>query len=230
MLTGNKHKVVLLDMDGTFLDSRGVGKIAHEWAYGAFKKTLDHYGLALSIDEIDRHFLALLHSDGEEGVRKFCAKFGLDCEEFWARRENDVIEAKIEAMRQCEIKLCENSEAVIKYLSGQYYLAVVSDSQQACVDFALTHFKLRQYFKIWYGRKSNLESLGNRKPNPYYVNKVLRELNMRSGDAILVDDSPVGILAAKRAGIESVFIMREERHECEPTFFVKNIGELRQVL
>jgi phosphoglycolate phosphatase-like HAD superfamily hydrolase len=98
------------------------------------------------------------------------------------------------------------------------------------VDFALEHFKLRPYFKIWYGRKSSLESLANRKPNPYYINKVLRELDMRRENAILVDDSPVGILAAKRAGIDSVFIWNEERNECDPTFLVKNIGELRGVL
>ncbi len=53
---------------------------------------------------------------------------------------------------------------------------------------------------------------------------------MRREDAILVDDSPVGILAAKRAGIDSVFIRNEERNECDPTFLVKNIGELREVL
>ncbi len=230
MDTGNKHKVVILDMDGTFLDSRGKGAIAHEWAYGAFKRTLDHYEITLTVEEIDKYFLTLLHSEGEEGVWKFCDRFGLDCDEFWTRREKDVIEAKIEAIRQGEINLCKDTEEVIKYLSSRYYLAVVSDSQQECVDFALEHFKLRPYFKIWYGRKSSLESLANRKPNPYYVNKVLRELDMRREDAILVDDSPVGILAAKRAGIDSVFIWNEERNECDPTFLVKNIGELRGVL
>jgi phosphoglycolate phosphatase-like HAD superfamily hydrolase len=155
----------------------------------------------------------------------------LNCEEFWARREKDVIEAKIEAMQQGGIILCKHSEAVINYLSSRYYLAVVSDSQQECVDFALSHFNLKQYFKIWYGRKSDLESLANRKPNPYYINKILNELNMRRDEAILVDDSPVGILAAEREGIDSVLIGRNKAtNGCEPTFLVNNIGELRQVL
>ncbi len=229
---GNKHKLVLLDMDGTFLDSRGGGRIAHEWAYEAFKRTLDHYGVALSIDDIDRYFLAPLHSRGEAGVRNFCTKFKLNCEEFWARREKDVIEAKIEAMQQGGIMLCKHSEAVINYLSSRYYLAVVSDSQQECVDFALSHFNLKRYFRVWYGRKSDLESLANRKPNPYYINKILSELNMRRDEAILVDDSPVGILAAEREGIDSVLIGGKNKatNGCEPTFLVNNIGELMQVL
>lgn len=228
------YQVVLLDMDGTFLDSRGKGEIPTEWAYEAFQKSLKHYEITLTIGEINNFFLAPLRSEGAEGVRKFCKRFGLNSEEFWARREKDVIDAKIDAMRRGVIKPCTGSEGIIKYLSEKFYLAVVSDSQQVCVDYALEHFNLKPYFTIWYGRKSDLKSLAERKPSPFYINRVLRELNLRKEDAILVDDSPIGILAAKNAGIDSVLIgyNTEERakYDGEPTFLVKNIGELRRVL
>lgn len=229
-----EYKLVIFDMDGTFLDSRGKGEIAHEWAYEAFRKTLRFYGITLSIEEIDTLFLAPLHSDGEEGVRRFCDRFRMDCEAFWGRRERDVIEAKIEAIRKGEITLCRDSEAVIDYLSKSYSLAVVSDSQQECVDYVLEHFNLKPYFKIWYGRRSELECLANRKPNPYYINRVLSELKMSKRAAILVDDSPVGVLAAMRAGIESVFIYNNGERgisdSYKPTFLVKAIGDLGGVL
>lgn len=229
-----KYKIVLLDMDGTFLDSKGTGKIPNEWAYNAFKKSLSHFGITLSIKEINKFFLTPLRHEGEEGVRKFCARFGLDSEEFWARREKDVIEAKIEVIHNGGIKLCEGSEEIIKYLSEKFYLAVVSDSQQVCVDYALEHFNLKPYFTIWYGRSSELKSLAKRKPSPYYINRVLRELNLRRDAAILVDDSPIGIQAAKNAGIDSVFIGNDEekraKSEYEPTFTVKNVSELKWVL
>jgi len=228
------YQLVLLDMDGTFLDSHGKGRIPNEWAYEAFKKSLGHFGLALSIPEIDAQFLQPLRADGADGVRAFCARFGLACDEFWARREIDVIEAKIEAIRSGKIILCTSSEKIIRYLSARYSLAVVSDSQQASVDFTLEFFNLKSYFTVWFGRKSTLDDLDTRKPNPFYINRVLRELAIPRAAAILADDSPVGVLAAKRAGIDSVLITRddEKRKQCEsePTFVVNGIGELRNVL
>ncbi len=224
------YRLVILDMDGTFLDSRGTGVIEHEWAYNAFRKTLSRYGLELTIKEIDTHFLAPLHSEGEAGVRRFCERFGLDCEEFWANREHDVIEAKIDAMQRGEIYLCKGSEEVIKYLSTRYLLAVVSDSQHKSVDFALDFFGLKPYFRVWYGRNSDLDRLDNRKPSPYYINKVLTELSIPRSEAILVDDSPVGVQAANRAGIDSVLISNRGKSDGEPTFVVRNISELKLIL
>jgi HAD superfamily hydrolase (TIGR01509 family) len=229
-----RYKVVLLDMDGTFLDSRGVGEIPNEWAYEAFKKTVRHYGITLTVDEINTFFLAPLHSRGEGGVISFCDRFGLDCEEFWSRREEEVIEAKIDAIRSGVIKLCKGSEEIIRYLSERFDLAVVSDSQQSCVDYALEYFNLKPYFAIWYGRKSELRSLANRKPSPFYINKVLHELGVRKKESILVDDSPVGVLAAQRAGIDSVLICNNDEKllKCEqkPTFLIRNLNELKTVL
>jgi phosphoglycolate phosphatase len=229
----NNYHVVLLDMDGTFLNSRGAGTIPNEWAYNAFKKTLNRYGLTLSREEIDAFFLNPLRLEGEEGVRKFCKRFGLECEEFWARREQDVIDGKIEAIRRGDITLCKGSEGIIKYLNSKCYLAVVSDSQQACVDYALEHFHLKPYFTIWFGRRSDLSSLDRRKPTPFYINKVLKELHMHRDEAILVDDSPVGILAAHNAGIDSVLIGTEEKvrqYQSNPTFLIQTIGDLKRIL
>lgn len=231
---GTRYKVVLLDMDGTFLDSRGVGEIPNEWAYEAFKKTLRQYGITLTIDEINKLFLGPLHARGEEGVLSFCQQFGLDCEQFWSKREKDVIDAKIEAIRSGVIKLCKGSEEIIRYLSARFMLAVVSDSQQACVDYALEYFDLKPYFRVWYGRGSELKSLALRKPDPFYINKVLDELGVGREEAILVDDSPVGIQAAWRAGIDSVLICRtdEKWFKCEPkpTFVIQHLGELKRIL
>lgn len=106
---------------------------------------------------------------------------------------------------------------------------------------------------MWYGRDSELKTLANKKPSPFYINKVLRELKTEREEAILVDDSSVGILAVKNAGIDSVLLshcndtegngkekdkekdkekekMVNYESELEPTFSVKNISKLQKIL
>ena len=73
----SKYRLVIFDMDDTLLNSRGRSAVAYEWAYRAFEKTLSRYGLSLSRREIDTLFLAPLHAENEEGVRKFCRRFNL---------------------------------------------------------------------------------------------------------------------------------------------------------
>ena len=83
-----------------------------------------------------------------------------------------------------------------------------------------------------------MKSLSDRKPSPFYINKVLAELDIPRRDAILVDDSPVGVLAAKRAGIDSILIGNDGRSgnepesepEPEPTYMVRSITDLKRVL
>ncbi len=226
------YDAVLLDMDGTFLDSGGRGDIKYKWAYDAFKKTMRRYGIRLSTDEIRVLFWEpLLSLSGKKGVLSFCERFGLDPEKFWEHRERDVIEEKIKAIKRGEIKLYDRSEEAIKKLSESFSLAVVSDSQQECVDFAIEYFNLKDYFKVWYGRGSKLDDLEKRKPNPYYINKVLDEFGTRK--AILVDDSPLGVEAAKNAGIDSALLVRERggrdpalQKQVRPTYLIRKLSEL----
>ncbi|HEX59792.1 MAG TPA: HAD family hydrolase [Methanomicrobia archaeon] len=224
-----RYDVVILDMDGTILDSRGSGDIEYKWAYNAFERTLARFGIRLTIDQINEYFLKPLILRGRQGVLEFCKRFGLDCELFWSFREQDVIEAKIEAMKRGEIKLVRDAKKVISYLSRKYELAVVSDSQQECVDFAMQYFRLTPFFRFWYGRGSRLEDLDFRKPNPYYINLVLHKLHTKN--AILVDDSQLGVLAAKRAGIASALIWKEPvKIKYEPTHVIRDLAELETIL
>lgn len=224
------YDVVILDMDGTFLDSRGEGETEYEWAYRAFKRTMRRYNIDLTRKEMDELFMQPLFTKGKEGVIDFTKRFGLDYADFWHYREKDVIEAKINAMKSGEIVLYEGARDVIRYLSEKYDLAVLSDSQMPCVDYALDCFGIKCYFKIWYGRGSNLEDLENRKPNPYYLRKTLDKLDARN--AILVDDSSIGIDAAIRSGIDSVLLVRTEKtmDKRGANHLIRDLSELVQIL
>lgn len=231
-MKAERYRLVIFDMDDTILNSRGRSEVAYEWAYRAFEKTLSRYAIHLSRSEIDRLFLAPLHAENEEGVKKFCKRFNIDVHDFWLNRERDVIAAKKLAMMSGNIMLCDGAADVIRYLSGKFLLAVVSDAQQECVDFAVEYFRLSKYFSVWHGRSSDLRGLSLRKPNPFLIDLVLKELNVRREEAILVDDSPLGVLAANNAGIDAILVSGnpEKLRRCRPTYWVKNIREVKRIL
>ncbi len=61
---------------------------------------------------------------------------------------------------------------------------------------------INDYFKIIYTR----EDVKEIKPNPEVHFKILEELNIEKQDCLIIEDSLVGIEAAKNAGIDVVSI------------------------
>lgn len=81
-------------------------------------------------------------------------------------------------------------------------LGVASSSRHAWVDGNLTRLGLYSYFDCIRCR-DDVEQV---KPHPELYLLVLRDLGLRPDQAIVLEDSPNGILAAKRAGIFCVAI------------------------
>ena len=80
------------------------------------------------------------------------------------------------------------------------------------------------------------EDVINKKPNPEVLNKILEKYNILPSDAIVIEDSLVGVLTAKNAGIEVVTVYdkysdfdREEINK-NSTYIIDDLGEILNLL
>jgi HAD superfamily hydrolase (TIGR01509 family) len=84
---------------------------------------------------------------------------------------------------------------VLEKLSKHYQLALVSSSRRKNVALFLKASKTRRFFKpIMSG-----EDLTHSKPSPFLYKGVLRQLGLKAGQVLVVEDSLQGVRAAARA-------------------------------
>ena len=76
------------------------------------------------------------------------------------------------------------------------------------------------------------ESLKESKPNPEIYLKCLEHFNLSAKEAIVVEDSPYGIAAAKRAGLE-VAAIKDYRFGMDQSladYFIDNTDQIVQII
>ncbi len=101
------------------------------------------------------------------------------------------------------------------------------------LDFTLTILKdlgIEAYFDVVLG----FESTENRKPHPEPVERILRELGVSSGSAVVVGDSPADIEMGRRAGTITCAMTyglrgREELERAGPDFLLDGFSELVRI-
>ena len=154
-----------------------------------------------------------------------CERYGLDPAAFWRVREELATDAQATAARAGRKTPYEDIDA-LRHVDAP--LAVVSSNQQATLDDLLDHFGLADRFDVVYGRDPSIASLSRKKPSPYYLERVLEDLDATT--ALFVGDNESDIEAADNAGIDSAFIRRPHRRSfdlsVEPTYEIDDLHDL----
>ena len=96
--------------------------------------------------------------------------------------------------------------SVLESLSERYKIALASSSSLNTINTALDQVDLRKYFTFIVSGEQFKES----KPNPEIYLHTIKELNVNKDEAIIIEDSPKGILAANRAGIK-VLALKDDK-------------------
>ena len=154
-----------------------------------------------------------------------CDRYGIEPGEFWRVRDETATAAQIDAARSGRKTPYEDVDA-LRALDAS--LGVVSSNQQATVDALLDHFGLADRFEVAYGREPSVASLSRKKPSPYYLERVLEDLDAET--ALFVGDNESDVLAANNADVDSAFVRRPHRRStelsCQPTYEIGDLHDL----
>lgn len=164
-------------------------------------------------------------SVAEDAVpRDLIADHGLNAEAFWHQRELTASLAQ-QAHTRAGGKPVYDDISALDAL--ELPLGLVSNNQHATVEFLLAHHDI-DHFDTAYGRQPTLKGADRRKPSPSYIKRALADLE--ASEALYVGDSEKDIIAANRAGIDSVFLRRDHVSDIplsvEPTAEVPDLRAL----
>lgn len=212
-----KIKCILLDLDGTVLDSKN--------AYLAAARTALK---SMGRENIDVKTAMELPKRLEQDLPVDDLLAGLDVTMFLQTYLKAFYEATAE-----DTKPFPNVEDTLRRLSSKAKLALTTRRSLPAVDVLriLEKFGLARYFqKI----VTSLDT-ENPKPDPEALVKCLKHLGIKACDCITVGDSVVDIRAGKNAGIRTVAVLsgifgREELEREKPDLILKNISELPHFL
>lgn len=185
-----RFKAIVFDMDGVIVDSeplheRAFREVFHELGYGDrhgvdFQDYVGRSDRVLWLDFIERH----------RPAESF--------EELLARKQNRLIE-----ILRREQPIFETLPELVAHLAPRYQLAVASGSYHPVIDEVLAMRNLRQFFSV----VASIQDVGGRgKPAPDVFLYAARLLGVAPADCCVIEDSDVGVAAARSAGMQVIAI------------------------
>jgi HAD superfamily hydrolase (TIGR01549 family) len=208
-------RAALLDVDGTLVDSNYQHALA--W-YRAFRRS----GIVLPLWRIHRHV-------GMGGDQLVPALAGEDVD---AKRGDEIRDLRGEEFQRLveEIEPLEGARELIADLK-QLRLTVVlaSSAPQDELDHYLELLEARELADCW----TTDDDVQATKPEPDLVQAALEQAGTREG--LMVGDTPWDILAARKAGIETVCVItggfsEQELRDAGAAAVFESVDELRQRL
>lgn len=189
---------ILFDMDGVFLEGPGTDPSVYERAADA---ALDE----LEVEPTAEQRAALRNYGYTDAVADHCDALGIDTDEFWRRKEHHASRFAHDRLRSGERGTYDDIET-IRPLARNASLALVSNNRHETVEFVVEWLDFDDVFDAVRGRDPTPAGYGRRKPRPDYLEETLDKLGADEG--LYVGDRDEDVLAAERAGLDSVYLRR----------------------
>jgi beta-phosphoglucomutase family hydrolase len=189
-----KIKAAIFDMDGVISETEVIhARVESE--------LLKKHGIDIRPDEItrlyaglsDKEFLPKIFADNDKPMPDFTQLV----EEKWAR---------IEDAAKGNVRAIPGTKDFLKLLKARGLpLALASASRMSFIGLVLDELKLRDMFDV----VVSAEEVRNGKPAPDVFLLAAERLGISPEDCLVIEDAPNGMLAAKRAGIQCVGLVKD---------------------
>jgi beta-phosphoglucomutase len=180
-------KAIIFDSDGVLVDSM-------YFQAGAWVKAFKEIDITISREDI----YELEGSNDRRLIKSLFEKAGKEPEPWHFEQ---LPERKREVLDFDQIKPFEGIPECLKELKRYFKLAMVSGSNRDTVEKIVDKF-FSGYFEVVISG-SDLE-LGKPDPDPYL--KAVEMLDLTKKECIVIENAPLGVIAAKRAGLYCVAV------------------------
>lgn len=216
-----KYDTILFDSDGILVDPP-----TYETKVEAARSAFAEVG----VKEVEtQHIDEIVNGTTNERLHQICAVYDLDIETFWEARERLDEESQFEKFEAGSRTRYDDVTAIFDLSQT---CGVVSNNHHSTIEFVLDFFDLHSTFDTYYGREKTVESLSLKKPNTHYLDLALAELG---GESVLyVGDSESDVIAAHKAGMDSVFVRRTHCEDVSlsitPTYETTDLHEVAKIV
>lgn len=207
--TENRIEAIIFDMDGVIIDSEQIWKRAE-------KEVFSSVGVKLS----------------EELCKITETLTTTEVTEFWFNRypwkgktlkevENGVVE-RVTFLIEKEGTAVSGIGEFIKNLKRKgYKIGLATNSPSALIPVVLNRLNLHQYFDATSSAEHEIEG----KPSPYVYLTVAEKLNVKPENCVAIEDSSSGLLAAKKAGMKTVLIHKNDLENTNANYRISHYNQ-----
>lgn len=212
---------LLLDNDGVVLELTEGDRTRLERAVRAAFAEFD-------VVPDEDHTRDLIYGVTADRLHDIAGRYDIDAGALWEARDRHCSRVQREAIDAGNVGIYDDVEAL---RAVNRPMGIVSTNQHATIEHVVASFDLPP-LDTYYGREPTIESLHRKKPETYYLDRALTDIG--TNDGIYIGDSEHDIVAAERAGLDSVFLRRGHNRgvelSVEPTYDVNSLATVPDLL
>lgn len=216
-----KYDAVIFDFDGVLMDS---GFDGFQWAFKARKNRAEENGWSINWDKLAQ---GIFEPDTGQEIKPLLERNSVSWNQL-KQMEEAVADRKVEMAANNEIEIFQDSEEILKNLDVP--VAIVSNAYNEYLGKLLEELGIKNYIDFWLAPNlSDIENYRKRmKPEPEMVEEVLE--NLGAEKAVMIGDQIEDVLAARNAGIDSIYINRDGDTESKADYSVENLTEALEII